>query len=399
MSADITDPAGTIVPTLRYHDVAAAIGWLCNAFGFEEHHLVHADDGRVRYAQLTFGSGMIMLGPVESSGLDKVMAQPADTGGAETQICYLFVADAAAHRDRAKAAGAEILLDIDDAHSNGRGYCCRDFEGHVWNFGTYDPWKRRGARPAAPSRGLAGRRGRLYRVAMAAAAILAIAAAIAMLGRAQGLIDVSSLGPRSDASASVGEGGAGEQPGSRARELEASDGGSSAASDRRVSARGESRIAVFAVNKSQAELVREPDARETAERLAKEAGETLARAETERALEDARRQLALERSAREDAQRGAQEARERLSIAERTSEAAQEQLAAERDARQTAEVAAREARQQLAKEQSSKEAAERTLKETQASEAREHAAARRPPPRPRGLPAGASRKPLVNWEH
>jgi uncharacterized glyoxalase superfamily protein PhnB len=22
----------------------------------------------------------------------------------------------------------------------GRGYSCRDSEGHLWNFGTYDPW-------------------------------------------------------------------------------------------------------------------------------------------------------------------------------------------------------------------------------------------------------------------
>jgi len=22
----------------------------------------------------------------------------------------------------------------------GRDYTCRDLEGHVWTFGTYDPW-------------------------------------------------------------------------------------------------------------------------------------------------------------------------------------------------------------------------------------------------------------------
>ena len=44
-----------------------------------------------------------------------------------------------------RQAGAEIVLDIEDVHSNGRGYSCRDLEGHVWNFGTYDPWKRQAA--------------------------------------------------------------------------------------------------------------------------------------------------------------------------------------------------------------------------------------------------------------
>ena len=47
------------------------------------------------------------------------MTQPADTGGAETQICYLFVADATAHCARAKAAGAEIVLDIEDGTATG----------------------------------------------------------------------------------------------------------------------------------------------------------------------------------------------------------------------------------------------------------------------------------------
>jgi hypothetical protein len=68
------------------------------------------------------------------------MKQPDQIGGVETQICYLYVADAEAHRARAVAAGAEIVLDIDAEGYTGRGYSCRDPEGHIWNFGTYNPW-------------------------------------------------------------------------------------------------------------------------------------------------------------------------------------------------------------------------------------------------------------------
>jgi uncharacterized glyoxalase superfamily protein PhnB len=121
MSTSITEPRRTIAPVLRYGDVAAVIDWLCNAFGFEKHIVVPADDGSVRYAELIFGNSMIMLGPVEDSGFDKEVAQLAPTGGVETQTCYLFVTDVAGHCRRARAAGAEILLDIDDAHRNGRG--------------------------------------------------------------------------------------------------------------------------------------------------------------------------------------------------------------------------------------------------------------------------------------
>src|SRR5882672_11061686 len=218
MHANVTEPQGAVVSTLRYRDVAAAIDWLCNAFGFEKHLVVSGDSGAVRYAELTFGNGMIMLGPVEDSGLDKFMTQPADTGGAETQICYLFVADATAHCARAREAGAEIVLDIEDADGNGRGYSCRDLEGHVWNFGTYDPWKRQAAPAGGSSRPTAGMRGGLRRLAVVAGLGAVVVASAMMVGWALGMTDVGYLELRSAASASVGEAAADPQQGQPVRE-------------------------------------------------------------------------------------------------------------------------------------------------------------------------------------
>jgi uncharacterized glyoxalase superfamily protein PhnB len=129
-----------IMPTLRYRDVAPAIDWLCDAFGFAKHLVIADADGGVAYAELSIGSSMIMIGPAEGSAFDRLMQQPDQIGGVETQICYLFVADVDQHRDRAVAAGAEIVLDMDAEGSTGRGYSCRDPEGHLWNFGTYNPW-------------------------------------------------------------------------------------------------------------------------------------------------------------------------------------------------------------------------------------------------------------------
>ena len=34
----------------------------------------------------------------------------------------------------------EIVVEIEDASYGGRGFTCRDPEGHVWSVGTYDPW-------------------------------------------------------------------------------------------------------------------------------------------------------------------------------------------------------------------------------------------------------------------
>src|SRR5262249_51942068 len=131
----------TIIPTLRYRDVAWAIAWLSDAFGFETHTVVGGGDGSVEYAELIFGNGMIMLGPVEDPAV-RSSAQPQPAGGAEIQSCYVRIDDPTAHRARAMAAGAEIVLDIEDGRS-GRGYSCRDPEGHIWHFGTYEPRRRR----------------------------------------------------------------------------------------------------------------------------------------------------------------------------------------------------------------------------------------------------------------
>ena len=139
---------GTVVPTLRYRDVPAAIDWLCTAFGFEKHLVVAGEDGSVRYAQLAFGDGLIMLGPIEDSGAGRLMAQPEETAGSRRRSATCSSTMRARIALRARAAGADIVLDIDDEASDGRGYSCRDPEGHVWNFGTYDPRQCRSVRPA-----------------------------------------------------------------------------------------------------------------------------------------------------------------------------------------------------------------------------------------------------------
>ena len=141
----MTSPAATtvctVIPSLRYRDALKAIEWLCNAFGFEK-NAVYADNGIVHHAQLTFGNGMIMLGSVDNgSEWGKRIVQPSDIGGRETQCSSVVVADPDAHFARAKAAGAEIIDPLEEKDYGGKGYSCRDLEGHLWHFGSYDPWK------------------------------------------------------------------------------------------------------------------------------------------------------------------------------------------------------------------------------------------------------------------
>jgi uncharacterized glyoxalase superfamily protein PhnB len=132
-----------VIPGMRYRDAPAAIEWLCRAFGFEKQLVVPGEsEGEIAHAQLRYGNGMIMLGTAgtHGGGFDELMATPAETGGRATQSAYVIVEDPAAHCDRAVAAGAEVVLPLEEKEYGGSGYTCRDLEGHVWSFGDYDPF-------------------------------------------------------------------------------------------------------------------------------------------------------------------------------------------------------------------------------------------------------------------
>jgi uncharacterized glyoxalase superfamily protein PhnB len=135
------DSPARIIPCLRYRKAPEAIDWLCNAFGFDKHLAVPGENDTIAHAQLTFGNSMVMLSSAQDSEFGRLMKQPDEIGGSETQTNYVIVPDADAHYAKAKAAGAEMVMEIKDQDYGGRGYSCRDLEGHIWSFGTYDPWQ------------------------------------------------------------------------------------------------------------------------------------------------------------------------------------------------------------------------------------------------------------------
>ena len=132
----------TVIPGLRYRNAIAMIEWLCRVFGFERQAVYTGPSDIVTHAQLTFGNGMVMISSVdngtESSGF---MKQPDEIGGVETQASYLIVTDCDAVYARAKAAGAKMLIDLEEKDYGGKAFSCSDPEGHIWHFGTYDPWE------------------------------------------------------------------------------------------------------------------------------------------------------------------------------------------------------------------------------------------------------------------
>ena len=130
-----------LIPALRYRDAPKAIEFLCKAFGFEKLLIVPGENGRIAHAQLVLGRDMIMLGSeshVDDYG--RMVAPPASPDAPTTMGLYLLVDDCDAHCARARAAGARIVIEPKDEDYGGRGYTARDPEGHVWSFGTFNPW-------------------------------------------------------------------------------------------------------------------------------------------------------------------------------------------------------------------------------------------------------------------
>ena len=133
--------SSTVIPGLRYHDAARAVDWLCDAFGFDKHLVVPGAGGRIEHAQLSHGSGMVMLGSVGDDEFGRLVATAVETGRPTGGI-YVIVPDVEAHAERARAAGAEIVMEPEEQDYGGSNYTCRDFEQNIWSFGDYDPWAR-----------------------------------------------------------------------------------------------------------------------------------------------------------------------------------------------------------------------------------------------------------------
>lgn len=124
----------TLIATMRYRDAPKAIAWLGKAFGFTAQFVVPGENGAIMHSQLTLGNAMIMVS--SGQGPAKRPTSFKDSGFS----LYIVVANPDAVHDRAKAAGAEISMELTDTDYGSRDFSCIDPEGYVWNFGTYQPW-------------------------------------------------------------------------------------------------------------------------------------------------------------------------------------------------------------------------------------------------------------------
>lgn len=132
-----------LVPFLGYEDAAAAIDWLCSAFGAAEdpESRFVAADGTISHAEVEIeGSKIFLSTPAgyvgsrrhrESCEIERTMHDnPWVVDG-----LFVEVEDVDAHHARSVEAGATILRGPEEPGIGHRIYTAEDLEGHRWMFG------------------------------------------------------------------------------------------------------------------------------------------------------------------------------------------------------------------------------------------------------------------------
>ena len=61
MAGDMQFAAQRIVPMIVYSDAAAALDFLCRAFGFEERFRMEMPDGSIGHAEVAYGENVVMV--------------------------------------------------------------------------------------------------------------------------------------------------------------------------------------------------------------------------------------------------------------------------------------------------------------------------------------------------
>jgi len=120
MRSNRSVPRATVIPELAYRDVAEAVDWLCDTFGFTL---------RVRIAnhraQLNVGDGAIVV--MEGSS-------PQGSASGRTHAVMVRVEDVDAHHERSVAKGARVLGPPTTYPYGERQYGVEDPGGHHWRF-------------------------------------------------------------------------------------------------------------------------------------------------------------------------------------------------------------------------------------------------------------------------
>jgi uncharacterized glyoxalase superfamily protein PhnB len=140
-----------VYPRLAYSDELAAVEYLTRVFQFVENREARMEHDGKYLCWLRLGTGVVMVGHANAEV--HFIHSPQEVG-LTTVMLNVYVHDIDAHYAHARAEGATITMDLDDAFFGERRYEATDLEGHRWHFGErFDDIRARGGRPPEVSVG------------------------------------------------------------------------------------------------------------------------------------------------------------------------------------------------------------------------------------------------------
>ena len=119
----------TVTPYMIFKDPAPAIEFYERAFGATELFRKLDDDGKIRHAEIRFGSSVIMMA---GEFQEFPEWKSAESRGGSPVHQYVYVEDCDAVFQRALAAGARQLLPMQDQEYGDRQGGIVDPFGHTW---------------------------------------------------------------------------------------------------------------------------------------------------------------------------------------------------------------------------------------------------------------------------
>lgn len=123
----------SVTPYLCIKNAASAIEFYKQAFGATESARLTAPNGKIGYAEIKIGDSHIMLA---DEFPDMGVHSPQSLGGSPVTL-YLYVEDVDALADRAVAAGAKLVREVEDQFYGDRSGKLTDPFGHIWNIATH----------------------------------------------------------------------------------------------------------------------------------------------------------------------------------------------------------------------------------------------------------------------
>jgi len=119
------------IPSVVYRDPPAALRWLESAFGFEVSEVLVDSAEKIVHAEMSHGEGVIMVG---SEWVDWARS-PLSVDGKNTQRIHVRLESGIdEHCERARRAGAQIVMEPADQFYGDRTYMAADLDGHHWTF-------------------------------------------------------------------------------------------------------------------------------------------------------------------------------------------------------------------------------------------------------------------------